>query len=255
MLASLIAGVALATFPYSVEFNGKIKNIRDFFITLFFVSLGMQIPVPTAEAILMGVLIAAVVLIFRWLGIYSVVRMLRGPADLATLAKLMAPPTRASQGLQDAMQAAKLGKERSSSGPVPDKLVTVSEGPPPRVELSGRKVVVVGHGPVGHDFVVKLVGMVGDGALDITVLGEEPRLAYDRVHLTEYFEHREAIKLSMVDPKWAEEHKVTIRTNARVESLDRHNQRLSVKDTTIGKIEELSYDACVLSTEIGRAHV
>jgi len=166
----------------------------------------------------------------------------------ATLAKLMAPPTRASQGLQDAMQAAKLGKERSSSGPVPDKLVTVSEGPPPRVELSGRKVVVVGHGPVGHDFVVKLVGMVGDGALDITVLGEEPRLAYDRVHLTEYFEHREAIKLSMVDPKWAEEHKVTIRTNARVESLDRHNQRLSVKDTTIGKIEELSYDACVLST-------
>lgn len=35
-LASLIAGVALATFPYSAEFNGKIKYIRDFFITLFF---------------------------------------------------------------------------------------------------------------------------------------------------------------------------------------------------------------------------
>merc|ERR1719210_2927865 len=34
----------------------------------------------------MGVLIAVVVLLFRWLGIYSIVRMLRGPADLATLA-------------------------------------------------------------------------------------------------------------------------------------------------------------------------
>lgn len=28
-LAALIAGVALATFPYSAEFNGKIKYIRD----------------------------------------------------------------------------------------------------------------------------------------------------------------------------------------------------------------------------------
>lgn len=87
-LASLIAGVALATFPYSAEFNGKIKHIRDFFITLFFVSLGMQIPVPTLDAILMAVLIAAVVLVFRWLGIYCTVRVLRGPAMLATLATL-----------------------------------------------------------------------------------------------------------------------------------------------------------------------
>mmetsp|Transcript_137204 Transcript_137204/g.273831 ORF Transcript_137204/g.273831 Transcript_137204/m.273831 type:complete len:735 (-) Transcript_137204:239-2443(-) len=87
-LASLIAGVALATFPYSAELNGKIKHIRDFFITLFFVSLGMQIPTPTIEAILMAVLIAAVVLVFRWLGIYCMVRTLRGPAMLATLATL-----------------------------------------------------------------------------------------------------------------------------------------------------------------------
>ena len=45
----------------------------------------MQIPVPTLEAILMGVLIAAVVLIFRWLRIYSIARLLHGPADLAKL--------------------------------------------------------------------------------------------------------------------------------------------------------------------------
>merc|ERR1719230_952337 len=51
-LASLIAGVVLAAFPYSAEFNGKIKYIRDFFIVLFFVGLGMQIPVPTIDAIL-----------------------------------------------------------------------------------------------------------------------------------------------------------------------------------------------------------
>ena len=48
------------------------------------------------------------------------------------------------------------------------------------MELKGRRVVVIGHGPVGHDSIVKLVGMVGDGALDITVVGEEPRMAYDQ---------------------------------------------------------------------------
>ena len=52
-------------FPYSAEFNGKIKYIRDFFITLFFAGLGMQIPVPSITAILMGVLVAAVVLVIR----------------------------------------------------------------------------------------------------------------------------------------------------------------------------------------------
>ena len=52
--------------------------------------------------------------------------------------------------------------------------------------------------------------MVGDGALEITVVGEEPRMAYDRVHLTEYFEHRDPAKLSMCDKKWFQDHKVGI---------------------------------------------
>jgi len=116
------------------------------------------------------------------------------------------------------------------------------------VELTGRKVVVVGHGPVGHDFVVKLIGMVGDGSLDITVLGEEPRMAYDRVHLTEYFQTRDASKLMMVDDKFINEHKVVFRKNARVENIDRNNQKLAVRNVDTNTVEELEYDACVLST-------
>merc|ERR1719183_1826767 len=64
-LASLISGVALATYPYSAEFNGKIKYIRDFFITIFFCGLGMQIPAPTLAPILTALAIAAVVLVTR----------------------------------------------------------------------------------------------------------------------------------------------------------------------------------------------
>jgi len=163
---------------------------------------------------------------------------------------LLAPPARSSQGLVDAMQVAKLGQDRSKQGPAPDKspVIVDETRPPARVELSGKKVIVVGHGPVGHDFVVKLVGMVGDGALDIIVLGEEPRMAYDRVHLTEYFQHRDAKRLGMVEDKWVSEHKVTIRTDARVQSIDRTSQKLLVKSTKSGQVEEMPYDACVLST-------
>lgn len=87
-LAALIAGVALATFPYSAEFNGKIKYIRDFFITLFFAALGMQIPVPSLKPILMAVLVSITVLIFRWLGIFLLVYMLGGTPRLGILATL-----------------------------------------------------------------------------------------------------------------------------------------------------------------------
>merc|ERR1719464_2407570 len=87
-LAALIAGVALATFPYSAEFNGKIKFIRDFFITLFFAGLGMQIPTPTIGAIAKGVLVAIVVLIFRWLGIFTVVVLLGGSKRLGAISTI-----------------------------------------------------------------------------------------------------------------------------------------------------------------------
>jgi len=87
-LASLIAGVALATFPYSAEFNGKIKFIRDFFITLFFAQLGMQIPVPAILPIMTAVLMAIIVVVIRPFGIYLISRIMGADAQLASLATL-----------------------------------------------------------------------------------------------------------------------------------------------------------------------
>jgi Kef-type K+ transport system membrane component KefB/voltage-gated potassium channel Kch len=45
-MGALIAGVAISTFPYNLDIIAKIISIRDFFITLFFVALGMEIPNP-----------------------------------------------------------------------------------------------------------------------------------------------------------------------------------------------------------------
>jgi len=87
-LAALISGVALATFPYSAEFNGKIKYIRDFFITLFFVGLGMQIPSPTMGAIAKAVIVALVVMSIRWIGIFLVVKCMGGGNRLAAVSTI-----------------------------------------------------------------------------------------------------------------------------------------------------------------------
>ncbi|HXC80046.1 MAG TPA: cation:proton antiporter [Candidatus Acidoferrum sp.] len=48
-MGALIAGVSLSTFPYNLDVMAKAVSIRDFFVTLFFVALGMQIPVPSLE--------------------------------------------------------------------------------------------------------------------------------------------------------------------------------------------------------------
>lgn len=46
-MGALIAGVMVSTFPYTLDIAAKVTGIRDFFVTLFFVSLGMMIPMPT----------------------------------------------------------------------------------------------------------------------------------------------------------------------------------------------------------------
>jgi Kef-type K+ transport system membrane component KefB len=46
-MGALIAGMAISTFPYTLDVVAKVTTLRDFFVTLFFVGLGMAIPAPT----------------------------------------------------------------------------------------------------------------------------------------------------------------------------------------------------------------
>ncbi len=58
-MGALIAGVAISTFPYNLDVIAKVVNIRDFFVTLFFVSLGMRIPNPLDDVSLLIMALAA----------------------------------------------------------------------------------------------------------------------------------------------------------------------------------------------------
>ena len=64
-MGSLVAGVSLSTFPYALDVTAKVTTLRDFFITLFFVALGMTIPIPTPSVIGLALAVAAFAVVSR----------------------------------------------------------------------------------------------------------------------------------------------------------------------------------------------
>ncbi|MBR0827297.1 cation:proton antiporter [Bradyrhizobium manausense] len=64
-MGALIAGVSLSTFPYALDVTAKVTTLRDFFITLFFVALGMTIPIPNMSVIGLALMIAAFTVVSR----------------------------------------------------------------------------------------------------------------------------------------------------------------------------------------------
>ncbi|HAV24366.1 MAG: hypothetical protein A2X67_00010 [Ignavibacteria bacterium GWA2_55_11] len=69
-MGALIAGVSISTYPYSHEVIVKIRSLRDFFVTLFFVSLGMQIVVTSASTIFMGLFLSLFIIVSRIITIF-----------------------------------------------------------------------------------------------------------------------------------------------------------------------------------------
>ena len=53
---ALIAGVSIAAFPYGTDVVSKITGVRDFFVTLFFVALGMKLAAPASTVLAHAVL-------------------------------------------------------------------------------------------------------------------------------------------------------------------------------------------------------
>ncbi|HET6802304.1 MAG TPA: cation:proton antiporter [Casimicrobiaceae bacterium] len=76
-MGALIAGVAISTFPYNLDVVAKVVSIRDFFVTLFFVALGMQIPMPTPALIGMALLASAFLIASRFVVVFPILRALR----------------------------------------------------------------------------------------------------------------------------------------------------------------------------------
>ena len=65
-MAALIAGASIANLPSSTEIITKVATVKDFFITLFFVALGISIPMPESfDVIILAVVLAVVAILAR----------------------------------------------------------------------------------------------------------------------------------------------------------------------------------------------
>lgn len=107
------------------------------------------------------------------------------------------------------------------------------------------KLVIIGHGMVGHKLLECLADARADstGPLDVTVLCEEPRPAYDRVHLSEFFAGKSAEDLSLVEAGFFERNDMLLRLNARATGIDR-----AARKVTVSTGETLDYDKLVIAT-------
>jgi len=76
-MGALLAGVLLSTFPYTLDVVAKVTSIRDFFVTLFFVALGMIIPMPTWDYLLWMLVFSAVLVFTRVMSVLPVLLKMR----------------------------------------------------------------------------------------------------------------------------------------------------------------------------------
>lgn len=75
-MGALIAGMSISALPYTLDVVAKIQSLRDFFVTLFFVSLGMLIQMPTGSILWQAAVISIAVILSRFLLIWPVLRLM-----------------------------------------------------------------------------------------------------------------------------------------------------------------------------------
>ncbi len=105
---------------------------------------------------------------------------------------------------------------------------------------AGCKLVVVGNGMVGQRFLEALPAQSG---FAVSVIGEEPRPAYDRVQLSAFFSGKSAADLSLTDMGFFERNAIAAHFAERVVTIDRASRRVR---TDSGR--DIDYDTLVLAT-------
>ena len=107
--------------------------------------------------------------------------------------------------------------------------------------MTTKKIVVVGNGMVGHYYADKLA--THPAQHKITVLGAEPRPAYDRVHLSEVFSGKNPEDLALTTREHYKEIGVEAHFGDAVAKIDREKKEVI---TDLGR--RFSYDKLVLAT-------
>lgn len=106
-----------------------------------------------------------------------------------------------------------------------------------------QTIIVVGNGMVGYKFCEKFVSKATKDKYNIIVFGEEARPAYDRVHLSEFFENQDAKALELAPENWYSDNDIELISNERVTDIHRASKKV-----TTTKDLHYKYDYLVLAT-------
>jgi nitrite reductase (NADH) large subunit len=106
-----------------------------------------------------------------------------------------------------------------------------------------QKVVVIGNGMVGHQFIEYLLASDNADDYEITTFSEEPRLAYDRVHLSTYFSGSTAADLALTEREHYRNKGVNFILDDKVVDINKSEKWII---TQSGRLK--SYDKLVLAT-------
>ncbi len=106
-----------------------------------------------------------------------------------------------------------------------------------------QTLVVIGNGMVGQSFLASLVESPIKDQYEIVTFCEEPRAAYDRVHLSAFFTGTTAQELSLVEDGFFEQHGITLHLGDKAASIDK-----AAKTVTSAKGLSIAYDKLVLAT-------
>ena len=106
-----------------------------------------------------------------------------------------------------------------------------------------QRLLVIGNGMVGQRFVEQCLESKLDSIYAITVVGEEPHRAYDRVHLSDYFAGKSAADLSLCEADFFRKNRIVHFADTRACSLDPASRKVDLSDG-----RTLVYDKLVLAT-------
>src|SRR5688572_9239831 len=107
---------------------------------------------------------------------------------------------------------------------------------------SRATLVVIGNGMVGFKLCERLAALAAHERYRIVIFGEEPRPAYDRVHLTDFFQSP-ADEVLLAPATWYAESGIELHTGSRVAGIDRAKRTVR---TTRG--DSIVYDKLVFAT-------
>ncbi len=109
--------------------------------------------------------------------------------------------------------------------------------------MSKENVVVIGNGMVGCKFLAAMLQKDTEQRFNLITFCEEPRPAYDRVHLSEYFSGKTAADLTLQPIDWYAENGITLHLEDKAVEIDRE-----AKLVRSAKGLSVHYDTLVLAT-------